>query len=468
MPALFCSKRVRGGREDILVVCLMAGGGRSNAIDCFATGDRYGFLVRFINLSVGLWLWAALCLLGGARHFSAEAHDAGNPPNSLEQRKKPYVLLVSIDGFRHDYAESHGATNLLALARRGTQAESLIPVFPSLTFPVHYSIVTGLRPERHGVVAMKFYDPDLGAGFDYTDGHSATEGRWFGGTPLWVLAEKQGMRSAAFFWVGSEAEIQGIRPSYWVPYDQRVPHDTRVKTVLEWFHLPEELRPHFVMTYFSDVDTAGHRSGPESEGTREAVRNVDKAIGALMEGVGKLALPVNVIVLSDHGMVAIERDSVELAELVDFGDGIVSRNGSQVMFYGKDEASIDRVYAGLRGKDSRFEVYKRSDIPAKLQYSNNPRIGDIVVLPTGRYMLSGDRWRQPGKRPVVPGMHGYDPAWFPEMNGLFIAAGPSFRAGTKRPAINAVDVYPLIATILKLKPPMDLDGDLNRVRPFIR
>ena len=182
-----------------------------------------------------------------------------HPLNAPSQQDKPYVLLISLDGFRYDYAERDHATNLLALGKSGVTAKALIPSFPTTTFPNHYTIVTGLYPAHHGIVDNSFWDPARNAEFKSSDSASSTtEGSWWGGTPLWVLAEQQGMRAASFFWPGSDAEIQHTRPTYYYKYDGKIPNDRRVEQVVEWLKLPKAERPHFITLYFSDVDHEGH------------------------------------------------------------------------------------------------------------------------------------------------------------------------------------------------------------------
>jgi len=229
--------------------------------------------------------------------------EVANPPNAAAQLSKPYVVLVSLDGFRYDYAKRYGAKRLLELAARGASAPNgMIPVFPSLTFPNHYTLVTGLYPEHHGIVANSFYDPARKERYSFSDSKTNGDGSWYGGTPLWALAEQQGMRSASFFWPGSEAEIQGKRPSYYMRYDDKFPDETRVEQILAWLRLPPEKRPHFITLYYSNVDHAGHVFGPDAPETGEAVRHVDGLLGKLADGIATLGLAVDLIVVSDHGM----------------------------------------------------------------------------------------------------------------------------------------------------------------------
>jgi predicted AlkP superfamily pyrophosphatase or phosphodiesterase len=216
-------------------------------------------------------------------------------------KPRPYVVLVSLDGFRYDYAERYLATNLLEIGKAGAAAKGLIPVFPSLTFPNHVSIVTGLYPEHHGIVENGFYDPARKE--FYGVGARSRDASWYRAKPLWVLAEEQRVKAASMFWPSTDAEILGIRPSYWKVYDSGFPNDQRVAQVLDWLKLPEDQRPHFITVYFGDVDAAGHRFGPESTEAGEAVRRIDKLVGDLWKGIQALHLPVNLIVVSDHGKV---------------------------------------------------------------------------------------------------------------------------------------------------------------------
>ena len=240
---------------------------------------------------VGIVLCCVLAF--GAAHAAAQdvvaVLTSEHGANQAEQQQKHYVILVSLDGFRYDYAEKYRAENIRALGAAGAAArEGMIPAYPSLTFPNHYTLATGLYPEHHGIVANNFYDAQRKQTYRLGDPATVTDGSWYGGTPIWVLAEQQGMRAACFFWPGSEAEIQGTRPSYYMKYDDKVPDDARVQQVLAWLRLPAERRPHLITVYFADVDHAGHEYGPESEEVRTAVQVVDREIGMLRDGSGEI------------------------------------------------------------------------------------------------------------------------------------------------------------------------------------
>jgi alkaline phosphatase D len=386
---------------------------------------------------------------------------ASDTPNSAEQQAKHYVILVSLDGFRYDYTQQYDAVNLKELATSGASSpDGMLPAYPSITFPNHLSIVTGLYPEHHGIVANVFYDPARQQIYSYRDPQTVTDGSWYGGTPLWVLAEQQGMRAACFFWPGSEAAVQGTRPSYYMQYNPKYPNDDRVKQVLAWLQLPPPLRPHFITLYFSDVDSAGHAHGPDSPQVASAVHEVDQEIGALQAGLAKLNLPVDVIVLADHGMIEVEGDWIDLDQY--FHRSLLEESVETLM-YAKSGADAAKIYAQLNGKSDKFRVYRRGHMPESLHFDQNPREGDPIVVPTGPFLLRVSQPPPPsaagaagnpmaaghGNEPPV-GMHGYDPAHMPQMKAIFYAAGPDIRGGATVPPFENVNVYPLIAHILRL------------------
>lgn len=398
----------------------------------------------------------ALCLAFAACWFVAAAYaQAISPvvtvdhgPNAQLQLSKPYVILVSLDGFRYDYAKRYHADHLLALAAEGASApEGMLPAYPSITFPNHYTIVTGLYPEHHGIVANNFYDPVRKEAYSYHDDKSVADGSWYGGTPLWVLAEQQGMRSASFFWVGSEADIQGVRPTYYLKFDGSFPNQKRVEQVLAWLRLPPERRPHFITLYFSDSDTAGHRYGPDSPQVADAVHELDGEIGKLMGGIKDSKLPVDLIVLADHGMVTVKGAPIHLDQC-GLNPALLASSVGMIL-YPKSDEDAQKAYDELRGKSDKFVVYRRADVPAYLHFDSSPREGDPVVVPTGPYFINAVTDLNRPEHPPV-GAHGYDATRMPEMKALFVAAGPDIRPGVALEPFENVNVYPLIAKILGL------------------
>jgi predicted AlkP superfamily pyrophosphatase or phosphodiesterase len=399
-----------------------------------------------------------------APHPKPQVIEVPNADNRSEQLAKHYVVLVSIDGFRYDYAKLYGAPHLDAIAKDGATApDGMLPAYPSVTFPNHYTLVTGLYPEHHGIVAMSFYDPARKERYAFNDPKAVTDGSWYRGVPLWSLAETQGMRAACFFWPGSEAEIAGKRPSYYLKYDDAVPDDERVDQVVEWLKQPAEKRPHFITLYFGEVDHAGHEYGPDAVETRAAVRHVDSAIGTLRSKLTKLHLPIDLVVVSDHGMAPEKGDWIDLDQYADFSG--VQTAGE--LMYPDSEETAAKLYAKLRIASDKFKVYRRSKMPTELNYTGEPRIGDPVVVATGPYSIRvhgpADSARD---HPPNKGVHGYDPRIVPEMRAIFYAEGPDIRKGVLLKPFENVGVYPFLVEILGLEAPAT-DGNASVLEPAL-
>ena len=290
------------------------------------------------------------------------------PSTQLE----PVVVLVSLDGFRHDYASIHNAQNLKKIGAAGAVAEVLVPAFPSMTFSSHYSLITGLYADRHGIVDNAFYDPALSK--DYQFARQGREPEWYRGQPLWALAEKQGVRAAVFAWPGSEAAIGGIRPTFSLDYASasRATHDQQVDQALQWLRMPVAERPRFVALYFDDADTRAHRFGLESAELHAAVEQLDRTMGRLWDGLRELALPVNLIIVSDHGM-ANRTETILLRDFADLtGVKVVQGGGAIVHVYAPEAPVRERLYKELKGRSKSFEVYRREESPAHWHYSTGP------------------------------------------------------------------------------------------------
>jgi alkaline phosphatase D len=388
-----------------------------------------------------------------------------NGPNSASAQGQHYVVLVSLDGFRWDYAKRDGASHLLSLGKQGVWApEGMLPSYPSLTFPNHFTLVTGLYPEHHGLVANSFYDPARQARYAISDSQAVTDGSWYSGIPLWSLAESQGMRTACLFWPGSEAKIAGFRPSYSLHYDDKTDDMARIQQVLAWLRLPVEDRPHFITLYYPEPDHEGHEFGPDAPETRAAALKMDGLIGKLKDGLDATGLPIDLVVVSDHGMAKVEGGWVTLDQFAD----LTGFETAGSLLYGKTEEDRVRVYNQLKKASPQFVVYRRKDVPAGLNYNQNPRAGDPVVIATGPYAI---RAHAPpaGKPdpPPIPGMHGFDPKKLPQMKASFFAAGPDIVAGKTVAPFENVNLYPWLAHLLGLTSPKT-DGSLNVLAGTLR
>lgn len=403
----------------------------------------------------------ALCLLLLAFWLTGCATAFPEPKRPPAQ---PLTILISIDGFRPDYMTPDAAPTLTRLAQTGVVAtKGMRPSFPSITFPNHYSLVTGLRPDHHGIVSNTMEDPAISE-TPFTLGNRAavTDRRWWDeAEPLWVTAEKAGLRTATMFWPGSEAAIGGVRPSQWAEFDQSLPSATRVKTLLGWLKDPA-MRPGFATLYFDIVDTAGHRFGPDSDETRASVREVDAAIGELLAGLKDLGLEnrVNLVVVADHGMAAVPAGNTIVADLADPGAARLVYGGATAGFALLPGQEARGEAALLRSHDN-MTCWRKRDIPARLAFGKNPRVPAIICMArVGWYITNAESAakRRPDTR--TTGAHGYDNA-APEMAALFVAKGPSIREGATAPDMDNVDVYPLLAALLDI-PAKKSDGRLPK------
>lgn len=376
--------------------------------------------------------------------------------NSTEQEQKPYVILISADGFRYDYAEKYKAEHLQALANEGVKAASMIPCFPSVTFPNHYSIVTGLYPSHEGLVDNSFYDRNLHK-FYSMHGKTATDSVWYKATPLWVLAEQQQMLTASFYWVGSEVQIQGIRPTYYYNYNEKIGIDQRIQTVVNWLKLPPESRPHLITFYFPQVDHEGHKHGPNSPEVASAVHFVDSAVYELTKAVSATGLKVNFIFVSDHGMTTPDIvNTIKMPAAIDTSKFIVSDHGLMIDLYAKNPDDIQKTYEQLKKEAKDYEVYLRVNIPSHFHYSKSDdrynRIGDIILISNYPKVFNIRNSK------FDPGWHGFDPLAVKDMQATFYAWGPAFKPHTEIGSFPNVDIFPMVSDILGLKYNFKVDG----------
>jgi predicted AlkP superfamily pyrophosphatase or phosphodiesterase len=380
---------------------------------------------------------------------------------------RPRVVLISLDGFRADYLDRPGAVHLRALASRGVRAERLVPSFPSKTFPNHYTLVTGLYPEHHGITANVMQDSLLGR-FATGNDPSGRDARWWLGEPIWVTAERQQMHTAVLFWPGNEAAIGGVRPHWWQRYDGAVTHAQRVQQVLSWLSMPDESAPRFLAVYFSEVDSKGHDFGPRAPQTDSAIARVDSAVGAIAHGITALNFDdrVNLIVVSDHGMTEIARDRlIALDELVS-PDSLTVVDMEPVSAIVPKPGAEDYVLRALRGAHPHLAVWRKRDVPARFHFNSGTRIAPIVALADEGWTVVASRNATTMVPGQVKGAHGYDNQ-LPSMGALFVAAGPAFKRGLRVAPFENVHVYPLLAHVLGLTP-AHTDGSLTAVRAILR
>lgn len=384
--------------------------------------------------------------------------------NDLDSDDEVYVVMLSMDGFRWDYADRVHTPNLDYIASQGVKAEYVIPAFPSKTFPNHYSMATGLYPDNHGIVNNNFYCPGLDLTYRLGDRASVENPVFYGGEPIWVTAEKQGMISASYFWVGSEAPVQGMQPTYWKPYQQEDTFGNRIDTVLYWLQLPEEMRPGLITFYFHEPDSKGHYFGPDSPEVDAMVEQVDSLVGVLIQKLQALPIAekINLIVTSDHGMTQVDPERyINLSDYVDRDWFDYVQGGNPLYSLQPKDGKKEEILKALEGIDNLF-VWESADIPQRLNYGNNPRTLDMIVLADSGWSVG---WREASGTYYTGGAHGWDNAQ-KDMHTIFYAMGPAFKKGHLHEPFEVVDLYPMIARILKLDPAA-VDGKVERIQDML-
>lgn len=416
------------------------------------------------------FIFASLRLCVFALIFSVIFIYAQKPIKDL----KPTVILISLDGFHPDYLEKYKPPLLNKLAKEGVRAKWMIPSYPTKTFPNHYTTATGLYPDNHGIIENNMYDAEIGAVFGLRIREQVQNPQWWGGDPIWVTAEKQGKKAAAFFFPGTETPIKGVQPSIWKEYDHEFPNEKRVDAILSWLDLPAGERPQMITLYFADVDDAGHGFGPDAPETRAAVLKVDTNLERLLDGLKrrKIAKKVNLIITSDHGMAAYKmRDAVVL-------DDYFNPEDAERIFWVGEFTQIfpkpgkeDLIYNQIKAKlPPRAEIYRRGEFPARFKFGNNPRIAPIVVIPKeGSIITNRERYEtaeKKGNLDNIRGGHGYDNA-LDSMKALFIARGEAFKKRKVVEPFENVEIYNLMCAILGIIPAPN-DGNFEKVREMLK
>lgn len=377
---------------------------------------------------------------------------------------QPYLIVLSLDGFRWDYCEKAETPTFDSIAIVGTVAESLKPSFPTKTFPNHYTMATGLYPDNHGIVLNNFHAPDLNKDYAVRDRNAVQNGEFYGGTPIWNSAENNDVKALSLFWVGSSADVVGKRPSYWFNYDKTLSLDSRIDTLVKYLSAPVSERPHFLMWYYYEPDTQGHDYGPDSEEVTNEVEKLDKFLGRFFTAMRKLPIydKLNFIITSDHGMSQLSPDreifidKIVDTALIDFVDG-----GNPIMNIKAKDGKTDEILISLNNSGTNLKAWKHGELPSRLHYGNNIRTHDITVVADSSWSI-GWSWRPYGGL----GTHGYDNN-NKDMHAIFYAAGPAFKVNYSHPQFNNVDLYSLMAKIINIEAPKN-DGNFENVKGMLR
>lgn len=374
------------------------------------------------------------------------------------------TIVISLDGFRWDYNQKTPTPALDLIAREGVKAVSLIPSFPSKTFPNHYTIATGLYPDHHGLVNNSFFDRNMGKSFSISNREARFNPDFYGGEPIWITAQNQGVRTASFFWVGSDVAIQGKHPDYWKTYDGSIPFIQRIDTIIQWLSLPVAQRPRLIMAYYHEPDGIGHEYGPNHPNTLKLVHELDSMTGILYTRIRQLpdGHNINFIVVSDHGMSEISSErSIVLRDYIPEEWPVKIEGGNPNYNLYAEGVWIDSAYNAL-SKVNHLKAWKPAGIPAYLNYGSDPRIGDVVVVADSAWSINMKKT----KRAYTGGTHGYD-IRNTDIHAIFYASGPAFKQNYLHPSFQNVHIYPLLAQLLGIIPAKS-DGDLLQVIDLLK
>ena len=396
----------------------------------------------------------------------ALAYSAAVQAQDADPASSPHiVILVSLGGFRWDYAARDGATNLLALGKSGASAPAgMLPGFPASTWPNAWTLVTGLYPGHHGIVADQFFDPARKMRFSSDDPKAVADSSWFGGTPIWALAEKQGIRTACIDWPGCATDAGGARPTLMPNAKSAATAAAKVQQIAEWLRLPSANRPRLIAAYFGAVGEAGRRFGTDAPETRAAVRSLDAILGRLRTAIEASHLPVNLIVVSDHGIAKSAGDWLTLEMQAD----LTAFDTAGTFLYGKSDADSERAYNQLKKASADFLAYRLRSLPANLHATANARFGDPVVIALKPYALRVHAVSNGNAEGAPPlGIDGLNAQIVPEMKGIFFAAGPDIVKGRTVAPFENVNLYPWLAHLLDLTPPKN-DGSLGILSGTLR
>ena len=382
--------------------------------------------------------------------------------------KKNQVLLISFDGFRYDYLNRVPTPNFDSLAANGVQSEGMIPVFPTKTFPNHYSIATGLYPENTGLVANTMYDPKFEEWYRISNRQAVEDSKWYGGEPIWNTIEKQGLKAGTMFWVGSEAPVQDMRPTHWKPYDESMSYKARIDTVVKWLSYPGENAIDFGTLYFEMVDSKGHDYGLDSDSLDYAIQKADSLLGYLKQRLEEKNKwdNLNVIVLSDHGMIDLSAEKTIMLDSIIDMDDVERITWDPATMIQPKEGRTEEVYGALKANEEFYKVYRKENIPERYHLKNHRRIPEILVVADPGYTILNANYRDRFIDNLPSATHGYDNNE-KAMQALFIAKGPAFAEGKKIPSFQNIHVYELMNHLLGTSPASN-DGSLDSVKVMLK
>ena len=383
---------------------------------------------------------------------------------AADKKNQPYVILISFDGFRWDYPQRGLTPNLKKMDTNGVSALSLQPVFPSKTFPNHYSIITGLYPINHGIIHNDFLDPYSGKRYKVGNNEPVRNPKWYQGEAFWETAERQGILTASYFWPGSELILDYRRPSCFEYYEHNRPYEKRIEGIINWLQLPVDKRPHFITLYFDATDTYGHQKGPDSPEINKAIQRLDNILGLLFHRLNDIGFyeKTNIIVVSDHGMAAVDSQRIINIGRLLKGIKYKSQGDGPVMMIDCAENLIADIHQKLSENENHYQCYLKNEVPEYFHFSQHPFISPIIIVAEPGWSLIDSGLSKLAYQFRTKGNHGYD-NFHLDMHGIFYAMGPVFKNGYHTGTLQNIDIYPLLCKIFNIFPRQNIDGKLERI-----
>lgn len=389
-----------------------------------------------------------------------------------QEPEKNFLLLISFDGFKYDYFERANTPNLDKFIAGGAKADGLIPVFPTKTFPNHYSIVTGLYPENSGIVSNTMYDKEMDKYYRIGDREAVENPAWYQGEPIWNTAERQGLTAGTLFWVGSEAPINDKYATYWKIYDTNMDERARIDTVVNWFTQTDKPSVDFATLYFSEVDTQGHRRGPNADSVNVYIEQADELLGYLVDRLEEKGIydRTNIVIVSDHGMSELSADRVVLIDQIIDVTRVQMVDWTPVsMINFTDSTYKDEAIAKLKEaeqENGNFRVFTKEEIPDYWHLKNHPRTSELIVVADNGWQITSRNRLNFFIQGLPAGTHGFDNQE-KDMQGIFLAHGPNIAEGTKIEAFENVHIYEMMCKLLGIEPATN-DGNPEVLNTIIK
>lgn len=374
------------------------------------------------------------------------------------------TILISLDGFRYDYLDRGVTPTLSKIATNGVRAAYLQPVFPSSTFPNHISIITGLYPTNHGIIANKFYDT-LTKDTYIIGSKVASDPKWYNGEPFWLTCKKNKIISASYFWPSSDLDDSTRNPDLFEKYEHERDYLTRINGVLSWLDKPENQRPKFITLYFDAPDTYGHSEGTKSEILNSKLRELDSVLNKFINGLVTRNLfdKTNIIIISDHGIMDIVQNNViNINKLFPKYYGEVINHNAYLFIYPKPGYD-DSVNIQLSKYAKNYTFYRSDSLPTILSIGSTSRVGKYVAIANcGWIFTDTEEWNN-----KYVATHGFDNRCL-DMQGIFLATGPDFKQGYRSIGLRNIDIYPLLCKIFNFQIENKIDGDLLNIEHILK